>query len=425
VNRRVIINLTVFALLAVVMSVWALTNVVTFDFLKRPYHVTAEFASSPGLHPGFEVDYLGVPVGKIGSVKLEQGRVKVRLDLDRGRTLPAHLTAAAARKSAVGEPYVALSPQPGASGGPSLRPGATIPVRDTSVPPAYGDLFGAVNRSLAGVNPDDVAALVHELYLGWNGRADSLRKIIQGGDQITQTFADNSDLINGLTDDLTKITHVLAQNRGALGEGIDNLAAVTGSLRQVKEQLTQLRDRGPGLLDQVNSLLDTSRPDLRCAVGSLSATLPGLATTRNLTALAATLDDAKPLVKVLHDVLRKVGGEYALNVLFILTFKTPAALEFKYPLSQPAIKAGPTCANGRVPGTAEQAPYTGKDPGSVTPPQYRTAQKTTEVVNLSSGGSAGPPAWLVYVPPVLALLVLIKVMAGSVPVLSRRRRRKS
>jgi len=414
VNRRIVINLTVFGVLAVVMFAWALTNVVTFDFLKRPYHVTAEFSSSPGLHPGFEVDYLGVPVGKIGSVKLEQGRVKVRLDLDRGRTLPAGLTAAAARKSAVGEPYVALSPRQGAAGGPSLKQGATIPVQDTSVPPAYGDLFGAVNRSLEGVNPDDVASLVHELYLGWNGRA-----------QITQTFADNSDLINGLTDDLTKITHVLAQNRGALGDGIDNLAAVTSSLRQVKDQLTQLRDRGPGLLNQVNDLLATTRPDLRCAIDSLSTTLPGLATTRNLMDLASTLDKAKPLVNVLHDVLRKVGGEYTLNVLFILTFKTTAAQEFKYPLSQPTVKAAPACSDGREPGTAKQVPYTGKDPGSVTPPQYRTAGKSTEVVNLSSSGSTGPPAWLVYVPPVLALLVLLKVMVGSVPVMNRRRRRKS
>ncbi len=422
-TRRIVINLTVFAVLTAVMVAWALTNVVTIGWFQQTYQVTAEFASSPGLHRGFEVDYLGVPVGKIDSVRLASDKVVVRLDLDSGRRLPAGLTAAAARKSAVGEPYVALSPRPGAAGGPSLRGGAVIPVQDTSVPPAYSDLFGAVNRSLTGINPQDAGTLVHELYEGWNGRGDSLRAIIQSSDQITQTYASNSDLINGLTDSLTTITHVLAQNRGALGQGIDNLAALLSSMRQVRTQIAELRDRGPGLLDQVNSLLDTSRPDLRCTIDSLATTLPGLATPRALTDLATNLNQAGPLVNVLHDVLRKVGGEYALNVLFILTVKHQAALEFKYPLKQPTVPSIPACANGRVPGAAAQLPYQGKDPNSVTPPQYRSTAQT-EVQNVSNTAAGGPPVWLVYIPPVLALLVLVRVVAGSVPVLTRQRRRR-
>ncbi|NED55982.1 MCE family protein, partial [Micromonospora aurantiaca] len=68
-NRRLTINLAAFGLLAVVMLVWAFNNVIRFDFIDRPYHITVEFESSPGLHPNFEVDYLGLRIGKIDSVK--------------------------------------------------------------------------------------------------------------------------------------------------------------------------------------------------------------------------------------------------------------------------------------------------------------------------------------------------------------------
>lgn len=422
-NRRVVINLGVFAVLGVVMVVWALQNVLSLSLFTRPYHVTAYFVSSPGLHPGFEVDYLGVPVGKIGAVRLDRDRVQVRLDIDHGQQLPAGLTAAAARKSAVGEPYVSLTPQPGAAGGPVLRPGAVIPVADTSVPPAYGDLFAAVNRALSAINPDDARTLVHELYLGWNGRADSLRQIIQGSDQITATFANNSQLIDGLTDSLTKITHVIAQNRGALGDSIDDLAAFTNALAQVKNELAQLRDKGPGLLATVNDLLDTTRPDTRCAILSLSQTLPGFATPSRLQDLSETLTLANPLIRTLHNVVRVVDGQYVLNVLFILTFQHEAALEYKYPLAQPVVGSIPSCPDGHMPGVAQQIGYTGKDPNSVTPPQYRPPSSGDQAANAADKGPAGPPMWLIYVPPVIALLVLIKFAVGAVPVLNRRRKR--
>lgn len=98
-----------------------------------------------------------------------------------------------------------------------MKPGTVIPVSQTKVPPKYGDLFGAVIDSLKAINPDDAKVLTHELAEGWAGREDSLRQIINGGDDLTQTFAENTELLDGLTKDLGRITHVLNQNRGSLG----------------------------------------------------------------------------------------------------------------------------------------------------------------------------------------------------------------
>ncbi|TDB80438.1 MCE family protein, partial [Actinomadura sp. KC216] len=366
-TRRLTINLAVFAALAVVMAVWAFNNVVRFDFIDRPYRITAEFESSPGLHPNFEVDYLGLRIGKIDSVKLEKDKVVVRMDIERGVEIPQGVTAAAARKSAVGEPVVELTPGPGRADAPPMRPGSVIPVSQTKVPPKYGDLFGAVIDTLKAINADDAKVLTHELAEGWAGREDSLRQIINGGDDLTQTFAQNTELLDGLTRDLGRITRVLNENRGALGGGIDDLAALTAALSQVRDKIAELRDRGPGLLDTVNDLLDRTGPDFGCAVDALGTM--GLSTYNPgyLTDLGKTLQYAPALKVVLDNVIGIDQGEPVLNVVFQITLKSPAALEYKYPAPQPAVNKVPTCPGGRTPAATPQKTYRAKNPGDTIP----------------------------------------------------------
>ncbi|GAA2111712.1 MCE family protein [Actinomadura alba] len=428
-NRRILVNLAAFAALAGVLVVWAIQNVVRFDFIERPYRLTAEFSSSPGLHPGFEVAYLGVRVGKVSSVELEGNKVVARLDIDRGVTIPRSVTAAAARKSAVGEPYIELTPAAGQGRAPALSPGSVIPVSRTSVPQSYGELFGAVNRALSAVDPEDAGTLVHELSVGWDGRSESLRELIDGGDQLTGTFAANPELIDGLTRDLTTITNVVARHRGELGEGIDDLAALTAALREVRTELTALRDRGPGFVDRADRLLGRAEADYYCAVDALGTTLPRLLTPEALGDLRHTLALAPDLVEALNGVLGTDQGQAVLNVVFIITTRQKAALEYKSPLPQPKVAKIPSCPDGRNPGLVKQrAPATG-DPSAYS--QAAAVRKVTQPgdavntgKNAASETPAGPPAWLVYVPPLLALLVLIKVMAGALPLLPRRRRRQ-
>jgi phospholipid/cholesterol/gamma-HCH transport system substrate-binding protein len=424
-NRRILINLTVFAAVSVVVAWWALQNVITFDFIDRPYSITAEFTASPGLHPDFEVDYLGIPVGKIQKVELRTGKVVVRMGIKRGTKIPQGVTAAAGRKSAVGEPFIQLTPARGLAHAPPLPPGSVIGVTQTSVPASYGQLFGAVNKALSAIDPDDAKILVHELAVGWSGRSDSLRETIDGADEITTGLADNSALLDDLTKDLTKITHEVALNRGALGQGIDNLAATTAALSSVRSQLAQIRDQGPDLLTRINRLLDASGPDLGCTFDSLGAALPKVADAQGLANLNETLELARSLGQALNDVIGKDQGQYVLKVVFILTLKTTAALEYKYPLAQPGVAKIPNCPDGRAPGLVRQVSDPSKALAQVNPPQYPPAQASpVKLKNAAQQGAGGPPSWLVYLPPLLALLVLIKVMAQAVPTLPGRRQRR-
>jgi phospholipid/cholesterol/gamma-HCH transport system substrate-binding protein len=176
----------------------------------------------------------------------------------------------------------------------------------------------------------------------------------------------------------------------------------------------------------VDDLLTATQPDLDCSLTALGDFFPKLAAPKYLENLRQTLAQSPQLANVLDNVISKDdNGQYTLRIVFLLTTSTPAALEYKYPLAQPEIPRPPTCAGGRTPGAVKQKPYTGKRPGETFPTHDPAVNKPTTAEKTGAQGPVGgPPAWLIYIPPVLALLVLIKVLAGTVPALVRRRRNR-
>lgn len=231
ISRRVLVNLAVFALLFVVLASWAVTNVVSLDQIERPYSIAAEFESSPGLQPNVQATYLGVPVGSVETVDLEAGHVRVTIDIDRGVRLPEGLSAAVRRRSAVGEPYIALDP-PDDDGAPEIEPGSdyTIPIDRTTVPLSYGELFESVDQLVSAVPGDDLGVVLDELATALGGRGPEIRRVLASADDVTTTLAARSEMFDELATDLTTLTSTLAAHREGLGSSLDNLGALTESL---------------------------------------------------------------------------------------------------------------------------------------------------------------------------------------------------
>ncbi|MFD0689513.1 MCE family protein [Actinomadura fibrosa] len=429
-TRRVRVNLAVFALLAAVLGVWAVRNVLRFEAFSHPYRISARFATSPGLQPGFDVTYLGVAVGKIHSVRLDGRSVLVRMSIDRGRRIPRDVRAAAALKSAIGEPYVDLEPAAGAGGGPPMRPGEVIPLSRTSVSETYGDLFASVTKAINGLDPGDLRTVTRELARGLDGRGDTLRMTVDGGSRLASAFAAETGTIDQLITNLGALTRVLAAHRGDLGTGIAGTAQVTSSLAEVDDSLRQLRDTAPGLLERTAALLRDSRPATRCLLSALGAALPAALTDRNVRDLEEGLRWSPQLASAMKGVLTYHNGDPNLNITFIIT-PTPVktVVEYKSLAPLPAIPPIPACPGVSLPkqqippmsggkGSAEdaRAASSGEPAGNGTVPARTTANDTHR----------DPMAWLICIPPVIAGLILLRVLIGTLRTAGRplwRRRR--
>jgi phospholipid/cholesterol/gamma-HCH transport system substrate-binding protein len=422
-TRRILINLVVFSVLGVVMTVWALRNVIKFEAVTQPYHISAEFQSSPGLQPNFDVAYLGVKVGKIRSVRLGDHKVVANLDIDKGVQIPGNVTAAAGRKSAIGEPYVDLSLPPSAAGGPPMRPGTVIPLSRTSVAISYGDLFAAANRAVQGLNATDLHTLTRELAAGWNGRSQSLAQILDSSEQITSTFAQNTELLDSLVSELTQVSNTLAAHNGQLASGLDNLATFTDTLARNTDKIAQLRKQAPDLLARFNQILAATAPANQCTLRSLSTALPVILSGPALDSLEYETRTAPQLVKILNEISPKVNGKSNLNIDFVITLQKPKpALEYPSPLPLPTVGAIPSCPGISVPSLATRTAANPAAGGAraAAGPAPAPSPSSVGVRNASRQSPAGAMDWLIWIPPLIALAILIKVMSRAIPLLRPR-----
>jgi phospholipid/cholesterol/gamma-HCH transport system substrate-binding protein len=358
--RRVIVNLVAFVLLFVLLASWAVQNVVQLDQIERPYTIVAEFESSPGLQPNVEATYLGVSVGSIETVELADDHVRVEIDIDRGVEIPEGISAAVRRKSAVGEPYVALDPPADPEEAPAIDPGAryTIPLERTSIPLSYGQLFASVDDLVSSVPPEDFGIVLHELATALEGRGPKLREILAGADQLTGTLATRTDTFDELATSLTDLTHTLTSRREGIGSAFDDLTALTDSLARSSDDIRTLMEEAPAFGVQVRDLLEATYVDLSCAFDDVGSVFREVGTEEHIDGLVDVLRNAARARDALDAALVEPGqdgadGPYLGGSFGIVVDDPPAPYATPPTLPEPPALA--VCAAPAAPGVDESS----------------------------------------------------------------------
>lgn len=346
-SRRILVNLVVFVAVFLVMCVWAVRNVVTFDAIEGPYEINVELGAASGVAPNAEVAYLGVNYGRVGDVELVPGGVEATLKIDDGRLIPVGSVARVFRKSAIGEPYIDFQPpegfdHDGAGDGDYYAPGDVIPVEDTRIPIEFSELLRTASTLISSIEPDRVAVLVEELAIALEGRGEDLRELTQASDTLAATFAERTDVLDRLTVNNTRLTAVLAERRGSLGQSLSDLAALAESLRAASGDTAVLLDRGAALLAEVGDLVADTRPDLDCILDDLVAVNDRAAQPAQLESLTRHLDvgpDAYALFASTQDV--EPDGTWVRVNIQVQTANP--ARQYDPPLELPPVPAVPSC----------------------------------------------------------------------------------
>ena len=378
IGRRVWINLGAFLVLFFVLATWAVRNVVSLDQIERPYRIDAEFESSPGLQANVEATYLGVHVGSVDAVALAEDHVDVAIDIDRDVRLPEGLSAAVRRKSAVGEPYVALDPPPGADADtPSIDPdeGYRIPLDRTSIPLSYGSLFSSIDELVSAVPPEEFGIVVHELAVALEDRGPELRQILASADNLTGNLAERSEVLDELATDLTTLTHTLASKRDGIGSAFDDLRALTTTLVEHRAEIEQLLEEAPAFGAQVEDLLETAYSDLSCTFADIGTVFREVGTAERISDLIRLLRVAGTARDALDSALVQTGeggadGPY-LGGSFGLVFDNPPPA-YATPKTLPEAPGLVACDAPGAPARAtEDDAGSSSGPGAADPPADR------------------------------------------------------
>src|SRR3954471_9933699 len=313
-SRRTLVNLVFFVVVFLVMSVWAVRNIVTIDAVDKPYTITGEFAAASGVQPNAEVAYLGVHYGRVTEVTRETGpeacgtqngepvngcvKMVMKLDHDK-RDIPRDSVARIFRKSAIGEPYIDFRPPDGfdpakAQSEDFLRAGDNVTIDHTQNPLEFSELLRSAANLLHHIDADKAGSLVHELAQALDGRADSLRQLTIAADDLSSTFAAKTEVLDRLATNNTRLTHVLGDHATEFGQALTNLSLLADSLRNANGDTAVLLDQGSQLMGQLADLVDAEKGNLDCVLHDLAHVVDATSTPERLQGTTDLLVLGKP-----------------------------------------------------------------------------------------------------------------------------------
>jgi phospholipid/cholesterol/gamma-HCH transport system substrate-binding protein len=237
--------------------------------LDRGYTVRADFADSGGIFSGAEVTYRGVPVGRVGALRLTGSEgVSVALEIEDGAPrIPADTLAVVANRSAVGEQYVDL--QPRRSGGPYLLDGSAIPREDTRVPLPVTDMVVSLDRLVTSVGKEDLRITVDELGEAFSGTGPHLSRLVDSGNALVESASDSLPETISLIEDSRKVLKTQADQGSSIKSFSRDLATLTAELKSSDGDLRRLIGNAVPAGQEVNSLLRSTRPDLPVLLANL------------------------------------------------------------------------------------------------------------------------------------------------------------
>lgn len=147
------------------------------------YGVRVELAAAGGIFPNAEVDYRGVPVGRVTSVRLTADGVEAQLQVNSSApSIPQNVRAVVTDRSIIGEQYLDLRPV--TTSGPYLHDGSVIARSHTAIPPTTSSLLTSVDGLLKTLPIGSLQTVVTESGTAFTGSAQNLRRLIT----VSRTF---------------------------------------------------------------------------------------------------------------------------------------------------------------------------------------------------------------------------------------------
>lgn len=261
--KRLRYQIGIFALISLLGI--AYVGVSYLGWFDSSYTVYAQAKDAGGAYQHAAVAYRGVPIGKVGEVKLHDGGARLELRIDSATKVPADVKAVVAQRSAVGEQYVDL--RPNTASGPYLGEGDVIDEVATPLP--MEQLLANLDGLIESVDPDDLKIVIDELGAAFEGNEDSLDKMLDA----TQTLIDDAAEHLPETVDLLKdgktVLETQEDSASAIRTWADKLAKLTGTIKESDADIRELIDEAPKAADDVSGLIRDLDPNLGTLLGNM------------------------------------------------------------------------------------------------------------------------------------------------------------
>lgn len=288
----------------VIAGVLVLAAVVSLFTGGSKRMATAHFERVTGLYRGSSVRMLGVQVGSVKSVEPEGQTVKVTMEYDGKRKVPADAQAFIIPPSLVSDRYVQLTPT--YSGGPLLQDKADIPVNRTHVPVELSTVLRATDDIAKALGPNGVnkngtlSRLLDVSAQNLKGNGQQLHDTLHDTSQLLSTIADNKDNLVATINNLDQFTHALRQSDSSVRTLTNDLSTVSSELNDDRGDLAAALANLGVALNDVTTFVRENRAYLKADLAGLSNVTSTILSQKE--ALKEALDTAPLALQNLNSV---------------------------------------------------------------------------------------------------------------------------
>ena len=194
---------------------------------------TAEFTNVSGLKTGQFVRIAGVEVGQVKKISVNRdATVRVEFSTDASVVLTEGTRAVIRYDNLVGGRFMAL--EEGTGSLTKLKPGQTIPVARTEPALDLDALLGGFRPLFRALDPGKVNELSGQLIEAFQGQGPTIGSFLDQAAAVTNTLADRDQLIGEVIDNLNVVL-------GSLGGQSDRLDKAVTSLSELVHGLAARR----------------------------------------------------------------------------------------------------------------------------------------------------------------------------------------
>ncbi|MFE9646371.1 MCE family protein [Streptomyces sp. NPDC006365] len=251
---------------------------------SEPVRVTAYFPRTVGIYPGSDVRVLGVRIGEVKKITPEGERVRVELEYEEGRKVPAGAKAAIINSSVVSDRYLQLLPV--YRKGPVLRDGDVIPEARTAVPVELDRIFDSLHTTSEALGPKgankdgSLSRLLGVSADNLDGQGTNLNQTVEDLSQAVTTLSDGRGDLFGTVRNLQVFTAALAADDTSVRSFNTSLANVAKQLAGERKDLAAaLKHLGTALGD-ISEFVKKNKKSLTSNVTGLSKVTKVLVTQR-------------------------------------------------------------------------------------------------------------------------------------------------
>jgi phospholipid/cholesterol/gamma-HCH transport system substrate-binding protein len=261
-SRMGMVGLTrILSLVAVAAVVLAAVLLVLPNQEKK--YLTASFPRTVSLYEGSDVRILGVPVGRVESVKPSGTDVTVKMWYDAKYKVPADAEAVIITPAIVGDRFVQLTPV--YTEGPVMADGATLSTDSTSTPLELDEIYQSIDDLTVALGPEGaneegaLTRLLDTTARNYAGQGEQFNQTIKDLGKLTGTLDNNKEELFGTAAQLERFVSALAENDQTVRDFNESLAGASEVLEGEREDLAaSLRNLGIAM-EQVSGFVSENR----------------------------------------------------------------------------------------------------------------------------------------------------------------------